>query len=911
MSGRLQRRSVLISRALVCLVFAAGLSCPALGTEDLPKAKVKLRLWKIPRSGSRDILRRARRAAYDAFIESHPHIEVVPLLLRDLQGPVGGGAEFLAVAGGVAPDAWFLTARKIGDYQEQNLLAPLNKYLADYHKRHGAPYQGIGAPADMWRATYKDGKIYNVPGGYNAHGLRVDRALALQAGLPADEGPRDWEDLYRWARKMTRLEKQEGERWKENDVPSYGLELWGGVHKGYQLCQFTWSAGGDVIRSYIRDSEGKLHPAPPEPVDLGSLGIEPTDRADYERRAEEQREETRRQGLPENRPDSDLVWRTTIDEEPGVAALRFIQRLRFSRWLRCYGPGHEEPVEFDLDREAESGGKARCPEGGRVYDIHGADADLVYTGVAYFEEGRSFQYTRPRMAMAIIAIGDVWDPGTEPWVMVPFPSRKGKPLASHIKCHYLGISATAPPEVQDAAWEYIEFITGPEARRVAVRKMVESGAAFGVRPRLLLEFGYEDLYRRLPKSWVALNEQLYEAARWEPTAPGFQHTQLREFTMPMDAVFQDPGVDPAIPLAACAKRVNQHVMGKPSEEEIQTKERIGWVILVAVVFVLALVVRKMMARTWTTQQAADSEGYGVRGSRRRRELTAWAFLFVAVASVLLWRYVPLMRGLVMAFQDYKITEGIRSRFVGLDHFVNMFYRLEFYRYLLQTFWYLFLSLAMGFFTPIVLAVLLDEIPRGKLLFRIVYYLPAVTTGVVTMFLWKNLFFDPTDEGILNQFLALFGIGTQKFLESPRLAMVCIVLPAVWAGAGPGCLIYLAALKNVPKEQYEAADIDGAGLVHKVRYVLIPNLSALIIINLVGAVVGAFHASENVFLMTGGGPLDKTVTIGLDIWMNSFMFLNFGFATAEAWIMGALLIGFTLYQLQILSRVQFKGGGAEA
>ena len=340
----------------------------------------------------------------------------------------------------------------------------------------------------------------------------------------------------------------------------------------------------------------------------------------------------------------------------------------------------------------------------------------------------------------------------------------------------------------------------------------------------------------------------------------------------------------------------------------------------------------------------------------------------------------------MAFQDYKILGD--STYVGLRNFIEVVSERSFWRYLLQTVQYMLMSVGIGFCVPIFLALLLTEVPKGKVLYRVIYYLPAVTTGLVTLFLWKNLLYDPTANGVLNRFilwfnrlpvwmaaslkglvlaglvgciLGLFGqaasnlntaakrvafgcvasaiaallvwffavrmsegglaaLGTtiispfdfqiQKFLRDPKLAMLWCVVPGVWAGAGPGCLIYLAALKGIPEEQYEAADIDGARTWKKFWNVTFPNLHALILINFVGSVIGAFHASSNIFVMTGGGPENATMTIGLEIWYNAFLYLKFGTATAMAWIMGALLIGFTLNQLRILNRLQFRSAAAE-
>jgi len=141
-------------------------------------------------------------------------------------------------------------------------------------------------------------------------------------------------------------------------------------------------------------------------------------------------------------------------------------------------------------------------------------------------------------------------------------------------------------------------------------------------------------------------------------------------------------------------------------------------------------------------------------------------------------------------------------------------------------------------------------------------------------------------------------------------MLCIILPGVWAGAGPGSIIYIAALKSVPNEIYEAADVDGAGTIRKVFHITLPYLKALIIINFVGAFIGAFHAMQGIFVMTGGGPENSTYTIGLDIYYNAFVYLRFGYATALAWVLGSMLIGFTMYQLRILKHVKFEAAKGE-
>lgn len=123
--------------------------------------------------------------------------------------------------------------------------------------------------------------------------------------------------------------------------------------------------------------------------------------------------------------------------------------------------------------------------------------------------------------------------------------------------------------------------------------------------------------------------------------------------------------------------------------------------------------------------------------------------------------------------------------------------------------------------------------------------------------------------------------------------------------GAGSILYLAALKSVPDELYEAAEMDGASFLQKLRYIVLPYLRPLLVINAVGAVIFGFKSTDAVLAMTGGGPNFATHVAGYEIWQRSFLFLEFGQGTAMAWILGVLLMGFTAYQLKILNKVEFR------
>ena len=220
-----------------------------------------------------------------------------------------------------------------------------------------------------------------------------------------------------------------------------------------------------------------------------------------------------------------------------------------------------------------------------------------------------------------------------------------------------------------------------------------------------------------------------------------------------------------------------------------------------------------------------------------------------------------------------------------------------------------LSLAIGFCPPIILAILLQEVSHGKIFYRIIYYLPAVISGVIVIYLWK-LLYDPSDAGGLNQILMALGLEKSRWIQDENLAMICCILPSVWAGVGPGCLIYLAALKGIPNENYEAADIDGASFFHKIRYIVLPNLKALIIIQFIAAFIASSQQSGFILVMTFGGPNEATRVADLLIFEKAYLYLKFGVATTMAWMLGMMMMGFTVMQLKRLSNMEFKTASAD-
>ena len=491
------------------------------------------------------------------------------------------------------------------------------------------------------------------------------------------------------------------------------------------------------------------------------------------------------------------------------------------------------------------------------------------------------------------------------------------------------------PRRRDAAWNYILFYDGTEARRMRTEKMVGAGLGQFVRPYLLKRFNeggrYDDILRQTPPELSETYRIAFENGVPEPYGENCQYV-YDQISKPLGEIVIHKGVIEAIDtndpekgkaiireiLRRSTARINQKMLGHLTPEQRSERTVVAWIVVVVVALVFGLVFRKVI-------QLFTPEEMAVKGKWQfGKYRTAYLLMAAAVLSIALWHYWPLARGTVIAFQDYSVLGD--SEWVGMKNFGDVLYDGEFWYSMRISLTYALLFMVFGFAAPIALAFLLSEVPRGKLVFRTIYYMPAVLSGVVVIFLWKS-FYAPDGminvllNGVLipvNWFLGVVGAEPfqefhENWLENRTMALFFCLLPTIWAGMGPGCLIYLAALKTIPEDIYEAADIDGTGIFAKIFGVAIPSIKALVMINFIGAMIGAIRGAGGfVLAMTGGGPWGEsggaTEVIGLKIFYTAFGHLRFGAAAAMAWVLGAMLIGFTVVQLKRLSNLEFRTAG---
>ncbi len=579
-------------------------------------------------------------------------------------------------------------------------------------------------------------------------------------------------------------------------------------------------------------------------------------------------------------------WYACFNDAPAIDALEFYLKLVATEW-------------YDS-------------QGGKNFGYTRRDGNLLF-----WEEGKIGMMMR---YLTDKDVGGSFDPNLVG--VAPVPLSWAGQRASELQCTMMGIFSGAgesnnsglgprdPRQVKDAAWKYIWFYDCEEARKIRVKTMVEAGFGRMQNPVYLKRYGYESYVKYSRPDWLEIYEDTLRNAKPEPFGKNCQ--RIYEYMGdPLEKCvsLEKKGLLGRTPeerrkkikeiLDEGVARTNKEMIGILAPEERVTRDRLALLCAGFIGMAFTMVLYKTW-RIFTPTHRTRGEGLWA-----GKYFCAYLLLFPALGSILLWKYVPILMGSLIAFQDYQVVGP--SEWVGLQNFADVLFDPRWWWSLLKTFHYMFLLLLLGFLPPLFLAILLQEIPRGKIFYRTLYYMPAVSTGVMAIYLWKILY-DPSASGLLNQLLRMLGLEKLDWLNDESLAMICCAVPVVWAELGPGCLIYLAALKTIPDDLYEAAEIDGAGFIHKVVHVVLPSLKSLLIIQFISAFIMASQQTDYIMVMTFGGPSDATKVSGFYIFEKAYLYLKFGSATTMAWMLGLLLMGFTVIQLRKLSQMEFRSTG---
>lgn len=283
--------------------------------------------------------------------------------------------------------------------------------------------------------------------------------------------------------------------------------------------------------------------------------------------------------------------------------------------------------------------------------------------------------------------------------------------------------------------------------------------------------------------------------------------------------------------------------------------------------------------------------------RWRSQITAYLFLLPALVIYGLFAWYPIVKTVVFSFQ--KVSLNGESTWVGFNNFQRMLIDPIFGIAWQNSFAFASLSILMGFLVPVFVSIMINEMRRVKAFFRLAYFLPTVIPITVSILIWRLIY--AADNGVLNALITQLGGQRQAWLQDARLVKPAIILMLTWANFGSTLLIYLAALQDIPSEQYEAAEIEGAGPFRRIRYITLPYLRPTMIITFVLQVIAVVQIFTEPFLLTQGGPGNATMTPVLVIYRKAFLENDFGLASAWSLSLIIILSIFSVFYLRISQR----------
>jgi multiple sugar transport system permease protein len=277
-------------------------------------------------------------------------------------------------------------------------------------------------------------------------------------------------------------------------------------------------------------------------------------------------------------------------------------------------------------------------------------------------------------------------------------------------------------------------------------------------------------------------------------------------------------------------------------------------------------------------------------SLRRKEAIA-GYLFIAPWAIgfLVFVLAAMVASLVISL--YRTNLLNMTEFIGLGNYRAAFQDRLFWKSLAVTSYYTFTVVPLETVSALAMALLLNQKLRGQGIFRLIYYLPSMVSSVAIISIWWWMLHP--ELGLINGFLSRIGIDPgPRWLLSEQWAMPSIILMTVW-GSGGSMLIFLGGLQGIPAELYEAAMLDGANSVRRFIHITLPMLSPTIFFSVVMGLIGSFQVFNASYLLTNGGPNNATLTYVLFLYRKTFEALHFGYGSALAWILFAILLAFTL------------------
>ena len=281
-------------------------------------------------------------------------------------------------------------------------------------------------------------------------------------------------------------------------------------------------------------------------------------------------------------------------------------------------------------------------------------------------------------------------------------------------------------------------------------------------------------------------------------------------------------------------------------------------------------------------------------------VTSWLFAVPAIILMYLFIWRPTVMGFVWSL--FKMKGYTPKSFIGMKNYVEVMKDTQFIPLFINTLKYVLWSLVVGFLPPVLLAIIVNEMVHFKQKIMTFLYLPAVIPAIAVSLLWKQMY-DPTEIGLLNMFLIKLGMSPYQWLGDGKFTILWIIVSMTWKSFPGAMLLYYSALQGVNQELYEAATIDGAGIIKRAWYVTRPQIMGVLILNFVRQIIGVFQVMEQPLAMTGGGPDGASASLGYQLYKYGFVTQRVGHAMALGTIIFVVLIFMTIFYFRLNKKLE--------
>ncbi|MFY9357329.1 MAG: sugar ABC transporter permease [Defluviitoga tunisiensis] len=282
-----------------------------------------------------------------------------------------------------------------------------------------------------------------------------------------------------------------------------------------------------------------------------------------------------------------------------------------------------------------------------------------------------------------------------------------------------------------------------------------------------------------------------------------------------------------------------------------------------------------------------------------------AFIGPSIILLLIFMLIPILVSLTLSFTDFNvfaIYDWSNASFIGFENYNNLMKDPLFWKALLNTLYALVVAMPLTIILALSFAALLNrETTYFKNFFKVSFYLPSITNTVAIAIVWSWML-NP-DYGLINWFLGLIGIQGPNWLGDPAWAMPSVIMLVVWKAVGYNIILFTAGLQNIPDYLYEAAELDGASKFQKFLHVTIPSLRPTIFFVTVMTIIGYLQLFEEPYMLTGGGPLDSTLSIVLYLYRQGFRFFKLGYASSIAFVLFIMIFALTFIQMKVGKKIE--------